>query len=158
MFDETSTRAVSLKGTMRFSVGLLASCGALATAFVQQSSPLSTKKASVDVDRTTFISTPVVADEKFVSPVSSSALSMGFDLKDGQRSNMFDGPLPLTKERDACGVGFIANTQSGGKFRAHELHRQLLQKMSCQENFLQGFVIISSLNFYLAIFFAPFLH
>lgn len=30
-------------------------------------------------------------------------------------SNIFDGPLALTKERDACGVGFIANTQSGGK-------------------------------------------
>lgn len=30
-------------------------------------------------------------------------------------SNMFDGPMALTRERDACGVGFIANTQSGGK-------------------------------------------
>jgi hypothetical protein len=30
-------------------------------------------------------------------------------------SNMFDGPTPLVKERDACGVGFIANTKSGGK-------------------------------------------
>lgn len=28
---------------------------------------------------------------------------------------MFDGPMALTRERDACGVGFIANTQSGGK-------------------------------------------
>jgi glutamate synthase domain-containing protein 1 len=28
---------------------------------------------------------------------------------------MFEGPAPLVKERDACGVGFIANTQSGGK-------------------------------------------
>ena len=29
-------------------------------------------------------------------------------------SNIFDGPMALTKERDACGVGFIANTKSGG--------------------------------------------
>jgi len=29
---------------------------------------------------------------------------------------MFDGPRALVKERDACGVGFIANTQSGGEF------------------------------------------
>ena len=46
---------------------------------------------------------------------------MAFDLKDGQVSNMFDGPLPLLKERDACGVGFIANTQSGGEIHAHGL-------------------------------------
>ena len=38
-----------------------------------------------------------------------------FKLKDGETKNMFEGPAPLVKERDACGVGFIANTQSGGK-------------------------------------------
>jgi hypothetical protein len=38
-----------------------------------------------------------------------------FKLKEGQTPNMFDGPMSLTRERDACGVGFIANTQSGGK-------------------------------------------
>lgn len=43
------------------------------------------------------------------------ALNMAFKLKDGETSNMFDGPAPLTKERDACGVGFIANTKEGGK-------------------------------------------
>ena len=117
-FEEANARAVSLKGTMRFSIGLLASCGALATAFVQNTSPLSTQKASVD--RTKFVSGPFVADERTPSHVSS-ALSMAFDLKDGQVSNMFDGPLPLLKERDACGVGFIANTQSGGKIHAHGL-------------------------------------
>ncbi len=41
-------------------------------------------------------------------------LQMAFDLKDDQVSNMFEGPTPLVKERDACGVGFIANTNSGG--------------------------------------------
>ena len=38
-----------------------------------------------------------------------------FKLKEGETKNMFEGPAPLVKERDACGVGFIANTQSGGK-------------------------------------------
>jgi len=122
VFDATTARAVSLKGTMRFSIGLLVPCWALATAFVQNSSPLSTQKASVDVDRTKFVRGPFVGDERSLSPVSSSALSMAFDLSDSQMSNMFDGPLPLTKERDACGVGFIANTQSGGKFRSDFCH------------------------------------
>ena len=36
---------------------------------------------------------------------------MAFD--DSEQSNMFDGPLPLTKERDACGVGFVANPTEG---------------------------------------------
>jgi len=35
--------------------------------------------------------------------------------KDDEPSNIFDGPLALTKERDACGVGFVANTKIGGK-------------------------------------------
>ena len=38
-----------------------------------------------------------------------------FQLKDGETHNMFEGPTPLVKERDACGVGFIANTNSGGE-------------------------------------------
>ena len=44
-----------------------------------------------------------------------SELKMAFNLKEGETSNMFEGPAPLTKERDACGVGFIANTKEGGK-------------------------------------------
>ena len=43
----------------------------------------------------------------------STRLQMAF--KTDEPTNMFDGPLALTKERDACGVGFIANTKSGGK-------------------------------------------
>ena len=39
-----------------------------------------------------------------------------FQLKDGETHNMFEGPTPLVKERDACGVGFIANTNSGGEY------------------------------------------
>lgn len=45
----------------------------------------------------------------------STALSMAFVAPEGG-SNMFDGPTPLVKERDACGVGFIANTRDGGEF------------------------------------------
>ena len=36
---------------------------------------------------------------------------MAFEMEDGETTNMFDGPAPLVKERDACGVGFIANTK-----------------------------------------------
>lgn len=38
-----------------------------------------------------------------------------FQLKEGETHNMFEGPLALVRERDACGVGFIANTNSGGE-------------------------------------------
>jgi glutamate synthase (ferredoxin) len=38
-----------------------------------------------------------------------------FQLPPGMQSNMFEGPAPLVRERDACGVGFIANTQEGGE-------------------------------------------
>jgi glutamate synthase (ferredoxin) len=44
---------------------------------------------------------------------SFTQLNMAFD--SDKPSNMFDGPMALTRERDACGVGFIANTKSGGK-------------------------------------------
>lgn len=50
---------------------------------------------------------------------SSSAATTSlnaFQLKDGEVANMFEGPRPLVKERDACGVGFIANTKSGGEY------------------------------------------
>ena len=54
------------------------------------------------------------------APLSSSTrLSMAFDTK-GESSNMFEGPMALVKERDACGVGFIANTQSGGESKEEE--------------------------------------
>jgi glutamate synthase (ferredoxin) len=47
----------------------------------------------------------------------NSRLSMSTTTKQSD-STMFDGPMALTKERDACGVGFIANTQSGGKSKS----------------------------------------
>ena len=43
-----------------------------------------------------------------------SRLNMAFKSSEEQ-SNIFDGPMALTKERDACGVGFVSNTQNGGK-------------------------------------------
>ena len=49
-----------------------------------------------------------------VGPPATTALN-AFQLKEGERHNMFEGPAPLVKERDACGVGFIANTNSGGE-------------------------------------------
>lgn len=49
------------------------------------------------------------------SSVSRTELSMAFEGTQ-QTSNMFEGPGPLVRERDACGVGFIANTKSGGTF------------------------------------------
>ena len=45
---------------------------------------------------------------------SFTQLNMAWKEPD-QHSNIFDGPMALTKERDACGVGFIANTKEGGK-------------------------------------------
>ena len=40
-----------------------------------------------------------------------SRLDMAFDSSEG--SNIYDGPMALTKERDACGVGFVSNTNEG---------------------------------------------
>ena len=45
-------------------------------------------------------------------------------------SNMFDGPTPLVKERDACGVGFIANT----KEPSHKVLKQGLSALTCMEH------------------------
>ena len=47
--------------------------------------------------------------------VGSSTRLEAFHLKEGETHNMFEGPRPLVKERDACGVGFIANTKTGGE-------------------------------------------
>ena len=47
---------------------------------------------------------------------SSTTSLNAFHLKEGETRNMFEGPRPLVKERDACGVGFIANTKSGGEY------------------------------------------
>lgn len=40
----------------------------------------------------------------------------------------------MVKERDACGVGFIANTQSGDEFGTHAVLTQGLSALSCMEH------------------------
>lgn len=71
------------------------------------------------VNTATLILTSLVAVSAFV-PLSlrsvqntfapeQTKLNMAFNSE--QPSNMFDGPMALTKERDACGVGFVANTK-----------------------------------------------
>jgi glutamate synthase (ferredoxin) len=62
-----------------------------------------------------------------------SFLKMAFD-SCSKPSNMFEGPAPLVKERDACGVGFIANTQSGDEFGTHAVLTQGLSALSCMEH------------------------
>lgn len=68
-----------------------------------------------------------------LSSSSSSKLSMAFELKDGETSNMFDGPLALTRERDACGVGFIASSSSG-EYGSHKILQQGLSALGCMEH------------------------
>jgi hypothetical protein len=68
---------------------------------------------------------PLVVPTLRVSDPQVSGLSSSYDNRGSktqldmafvtdQPSNMFEGPLSLTRERDACGVGFIVNTRSGG--------------------------------------------
>ena len=59
--------------------------------------------------------TSINTSPRVVQQPSTTTLN-AFQLKDGETQNMFEGPAPLVKERDACGVGFIANTKSGGEF------------------------------------------
>jgi hypothetical protein len=94
--------------------------GALTSGFLQNSLHVPRKITGLDKGaglEYKIISKPVAVD-KTTYHVSSTDLSMAFDLKDVKDTNMFDGPLALAKERDACGVGFIANTRSGGTYYA----------------------------------------
>jgi hypothetical protein len=98
---------------MKFSAGVVAAiAGPIATmAFMQ---PIIQSKGTI---RETFDVNSKFSQEQqhFQRSKAMIELQMAFDLKEGQVSNMFEGPAPLVKERDACGVGFIANTSSGGK-------------------------------------------
>ena len=99
---------------MRFSfVGLAASLPLAAMGFVPQS--LLQKGARINSGFAS--NNGNTASNKVVSNndegiMSKTRLQMAFNTE--KPTNIFDGPLALTKERDACGVGFIANTQSGG--------------------------------------------
>jgi len=55
---------------------------------------------------------------------------MAFQENAQQPSNIFDGPMALTKERDACGVGFIANTQTEGAFLVEQKRNKGFQKIN----------------------------
>lgn len=66
------------------------------------------------------------------SVCSSTKLQMAFETE--TPSNMFEGPLALTKERDACGVGFVANTKLGGEFGSHKVLTQGLAALGCMEH------------------------
>ena len=65
---------------------------------------------------------------------SATTALKAFQLKEGETKNMFEGPRPLVKERDACGVGFIANTQSGDEFGTHKVLQQGLRALDCMEH------------------------
>ena len=64
----------------------------------------------------TQITSPYVPTTNTNNNKPSPTVLNAFQLKDGETHNMFEGPTPLVKERDACGVGFIANTNSGGEY------------------------------------------
>ena len=64
---------------------------------------------------------------------ATTKLQMVFDGSQ-ESSNMFDGPMALTKERDACGVGFVANTKLGGEYGSHKVLQQGLAALSCMEH------------------------
>lgn len=63
---------------------------------------------------------------------SFTQLNMAFT--SDKPSNIFDGPMALTKERDACGVGFIANTKEGGELGTHKVVTEGLSALTCMEH------------------------
>jgi len=64
---------------------------------------------------------------------SKTKLSMAWDNK-GEKSTIFDGYSALTEERDACGVGFIANTNSEDGLGTHLVLEQGLSALDCMEH------------------------
>eukprot|EP00531_Pseudo-nitzschia_arenysensis_P012222 CAMPEP_0116150370 /NCGR_PEP_ID=MMETSP0329-20121206/19503_1 /TAXON_ID=697910 /ORGANISM="Pseudo-nitzschia arenysensis, Strain B593" /LENGTH=1625 /DNA_ID=CAMNT_0003646863 /DNA_START=226 /DNA_END=5103 /DNA_ORIENTATION=+ len=55
---------------------------------------------------------------------------MAFDAS--QQSNIYDGPMALTKERDACGVGFVANPTE--EYGTNKVVRDGLSALTCMEH------------------------
>uniref|UniRef100_A0A7S2WL87 glutamate synthase (ferredoxin) n=1 Tax=Eucampia antarctica TaxID=49252 RepID=A0A7S2WL87_9STRA len=120
---------------MRFSSGVIAAIAApmAAIAFMQ---PLSHSSSSTTTTSKSGAFTMNNRDinSKALSRSEAVQLKMAFQLEDGQTSNIFDGPLALTKERDACGVGFIANTKAGGEFGTHKVLKEGLTALGCMEH------------------------
>jgi hypothetical protein len=103
---------------MKFSAGVVALLAApAAMAFIQ---PSVKARSAAAFTASRFDSKSTFANEKMNKAMTE--LKMAFDLEEGQVSNMFEGPTPLVQERDACGVGFIANTQNGGMFIWNRLY------------------------------------
>uniref|UniRef100_A0A7S1BLT7 glutamate synthase (ferredoxin) n=1 Tax=Corethron hystrix TaxID=216773 RepID=A0A7S1BLT7_9STRA len=70
----------------------------------------------------------------FSSPATyvSPTRRMAFTDRTSDTSNMFDGPMSLVKERDACGVGFIANVNE--EFGTHKVVQEGLHALDCMEH------------------------
>ncbi len=111
---------------MKFLVGVLAAITPMAALAFLQPTALRHSTSSSTATTTRNINNPISENglhfgfrqsqsSGYEQNKAMSQLKMAFKLKEGETSNMFDGPAPLVKERDACGVGFIANTQAGGK-------------------------------------------
>lgn len=115
---------------MKFSAGVLAAIAApmAAMAFMQ---PSVTSKGVV---RQAFDLNSRLSQEQFQRSKAMTELQMAFNLKEGEVSNMFEGPAPLVKERDACGVGFIANTSSGDEFGTNKVLSEALVALDCMEH------------------------
>jgi glutamate synthase (ferredoxin) len=103
--------------------------------FIQKRHPIRTTDRSISSSP----SPPPIQDtarrwwsDDAVCHVSTTRLSMAFD--PSKQSNMFEGPMALVQERDACGVGFIANTQSGEEFGTHRVVQQGLSALTCMEH------------------------
>lgn len=47
---------------------------------------------------------------------------------------MFEGPKALVQERDACGVGFVANAVTGDEFGTHKVLKEGLGGLTCMEH------------------------
>ena len=97
---------------MKFSAGVVAALVApMAMAFVHPTFKSTTSTSNVQKSFGIESQTESILNNR-----AMTQLKMAFNLEDGQVSNMFEGPTPLVKERDACGVGFIANTKTGGTY------------------------------------------
>ena len=76
----------------------------------------------------------VAQQHSSTSSVKASSTSLLMAFQSSQPSNMFDGPAPLVKERDACGVGFVANVNNSGEYGSHKVLQQGLSALTCMEH------------------------
>lgn len=103
-------------------------CVVSATAFVSKT-PRSALRLAAKQNQVLLSNEKSSNHHKYQQP-QKSALHMVFS--DNVPTNMFDGPMALTKERDACGVGFVANTKE--KYGTHHVIEQGLSALTCMEH------------------------